>query len=484
MITVTINTVDRTDQIVWSSFRRTNVLSKEPDMLEFRLHNHAGKTYKPALGDEVIVTKDAVRVFGGVVVDSAQSVDGKLLYTDITCKDYTQSLDRFLVTKRYQAMSANAIIADILSDFTDGTFTGTNVNAPETIDDVNFNYYYVSDALYKLAQTIGYDWYVDYYRDIHFFKSSNISAPFSLDETSGNFVWNSLKLTENIHQLRNKIIVRGGTVTGDERTQNFTADGVQETWFIGRDHVNMTVKKNTVTQTLGAEGKDDNDLGIQVLYNPNSGHVRFRAIPSASSAIEVTSTPQYPIIKQYTDAGSISLYGIFEFVIVDKTIKSSEGASARALAELDKWGDEVHTGTFITYTDGLRAGMSILLNFPSFGINRTYRIERVVSRARSPVADFEHTVSIVASDVNTIVDVFADLLINRPNNELEIQSNEIVDLVNGFTETVSNTENLVVSSLIPCWVAGDFAPTSPTDTRRQTFADADCYAGDDTACPV
>jgi hypothetical protein len=483
MIEVIIDGTDRASLVEWSSFRIQNVLSKEPDVFEFRLKNYATKTYKPMLGDEVIVNKDATRIFGGVVVDVEQRVDNNVVFTTVTCKDYTHLLDRLLVTRRYQNQYTDDIIDDIVADFTVDGFTTTGVVSHILVDDVNFNYYYVSDALYKLAQVSGSDWYVDYYKDIHFFLTSDVPAPFDIDETGGHFVGTSLNLTENTHQLRNKIIIRGGVLTGDERIAPFLGDGNTKNFILGKDHIDITIRLNTVIQVLGKEGIDDDDPIVQVWYNPNSGHIRFKTAPSSGASIEVTSTPQYPIIKEYTDANSITKYGVYEFVIVDKTIKSSLAANARARAELDKWGDEVHTGTFVTYEDGLQAGMSIRVNLPSLGIDRVYDIDKVVTRMRNYVGDFEHTVSITASDENSIVDVLADLLINRPNNELAIDDDEVIDLVSSFVESVGNTEVLSVVALTPCWVCGDFTPTSPTDARRQTFADADCFIGDDGDCP-
>jgi len=509
MITITIDAINRTSLIDWKSFKKIEILTKEADILEFRIKRYPSKLFKPALNEEVIVTRDSLRIFGGNIVEVREEVQGKLLFFNVLCKDFTFLLDRFLVTRRYESLTADAIIADIVASFVEAGFTTTNVVADVVVSDMNFNFFYVSDALHKLAKAIGFDWYVDYDKDIHFFEEEQNIAPFNVTELVAdeeNFVGDSLRLSENIHQLRNKIIVRGGVLLGNVVANTWIQDASgQTTWFIGRDHVSITVKLNSVVQTLGKEGVDDEDATIAVLYNPNSGHIRFKTAPSESDVIDSTSTPEYPLIKQFDDTVSIGDFGIHEFVIVDKTLKSSAAANLRAKAELKRWGDEVRVGTFTTYKDGLRSGELITVDLPTFGINRRYLINRIVTTARGPESDLRYDVSLLASESNTMIDILSDLLINRPLAEIEIQENEIIDLVKSFEEEVIVVEaftatvfpraipdfedtvtvvepTFTINAFVPCWVAAPFFGTFPTDTRRITFTDVGAEAQDDTPC--
>lgn len=514
-LVIKVNATDRSDQVEWRSFKLTSVLSKEPDVCEFRLHLTATKTFKPALNDEVLVELDSVRIFGGVVVETKENIEGQLKFFKVMCKDFTVVLDRFLVIRRFEGLTANAIIADIFQSppagFVDASegFTLGGVNAPNLIADINFNHYYVSDTLQKLADYLGFEWFVDPFKDIKFFSQTSTSSPFNLtegttDPDGGNFIWNSLQLGENIHQLRNKIIVRGGTVVGDERTVSYDADGDQELFLVGQGHIDMTVRKDTVIQTLGKEGIDDDDVSIATLYNPNSGYVRFKTVPTVGDTIAITSKPAFPLIKVFKDNASILKFGEFEFVIVDKTIKSDAAATSRARGELLKWADEIRESRFRTRRDGLRVGQLIELQLPSRGINRGYVINRITARAHTPTGEMMYEVTLLASETYGIIDVLTDLLINRPNTEIEILSDEIIGLVEGYLETVDQDESPFVTTVFPrpvpdfeetvvqtgdvdsvrinpfnppIWVAGQYFP-SPilTDTQRSPNADSNAQA--------
>ncbi len=52
-IVIKVNSVDKSSLINWSSVKKTSVLTKEPDTLEFEIKNYPTKTYLPSLGDTV-----------------------------------------------------------------------------------------------------------------------------------------------------------------------------------------------------------------------------------------------------------------------------------------------------------------------------------------------------------------------------------------------------------------------------------------------
>ena len=433
-IVLTIKGIDRTDQVDWRSFKKTEVLSKEPDILDFRIKNTLTKTFRPDLNDEIIVTLNGTRIFGGNIVETREVIDGKLRFFQVMCKDFTFLLDRTLVKRRFQSTTADAIIATIVTDFVEAGFTTTNVVAPTPIEDINFNHFYVSDALQKLADYIGYEWYVDYDKDIHFFLTDEGPAPFNLDETGGKFNWNTLRVSESIHQIRNKVIVRGGTIVGSSTPKKFKGNGEQSLFHVGDRHIDMTVKLDAVTKTLGKEGIDDDDVSIATLYNPNSGYVKFKTVPADGEIVEITSKPTFALIKVFKDNTSIAQFGEFEYVIVDKQIKSTEAAASRARGELLKWADQIREGSFITHEDGLRVGQKLTITIPFRSISQTYVINRITTRTQTPLGDLTYEVILLASEQMTMIDILSDLLINRPLTELDILEDEIVDLIVGAEE--------------------------------------------------
>ena len=208
-IVVEIGGVDRTSLIEKESFVIENYLTQEIDSCSLVIRNYASHTYKPSVGDEIEITDVATKIFGGVVIRVLRRMEGKEIVNEIECLDYARLADQELVAEVYQNETVNDIIADINSKYLSG-FTVVNVDCSEVIDYIAFNYEPFSTCLKRLAEWVGYDWYVDYDKDIHFFERTKNPAPFDLTDTNGNYIFNSLVIKEDTSQLKNRIYVRGG----------------------------------------------------------------------------------------------------------------------------------------------------------------------------------------------------------------------------------------------------------------------------------
>jgi hypothetical protein len=451
-ITLKINTVDKTGAIDWKSLQKQEVLTKEPDTLNFRLKNYGTKTYRPSLGDIVELYFDTDKIFAGIVIETIDETEALLKYFSVRCIDYTRELDKKLVSKTYEGMTVNAIVADILTNFAP-TFTDDNVDVATVVQKIVFNYVTVSQALQKLAEMIGdCDWYVDYDKDIHFFKIGTDNAPFLLDDTSGNFIWNTLRLNTNINQLRNHIFIRGGDVEGTAFENIEVADGQKRAFFVGYNLTSFTAYKapasdptNYTTLAVGNDGVDDED-SYDTLYNPNKGLLRFRTNnkPAQNDRVKWSGTPIYPLLAEKSDVASIGLYGEYEYVIVDANIKSKASASQRASAELKKWGTKIHDGFFATYKNGLRTGQSLIVNSTARGISQTFKIQRISTRLNTPDT-FIHEVEILASEKIGMVDVLNKLLVTNPSSQISIGENEVVDRLYSALEEITLSETFTVS---------------------------------------
>ncbi len=275
-----VNNIDKTSNIEWPTLEKQDVLTKEPDRLEFKIKNYGSKTYRPVLGDEITMFDGTIKIFGGIVVETSEENKGVLKYFTVLCKDYQQIMDRQLVNKTYTNMMVGDIISDINTLYLTG-FTVLNVAATDVIRKIVFNDEQPSKCIQKLAEMIGdCDWYVDYDKDIHFFKEHSTSAPFNIDDTSGNYIFGSLKISRNINQVRNKIIVRGGDKVSSLLTNTYVADGQQRTFVAKPGLQSLTIQTsidsgaNYNTLTIGQDGIDD-PTTKDVLYNPNNGFIIF-----------------------------------------------------------------------------------------------------------------------------------------------------------------------------------------------------------------
>lgn len=477
-LTLKVNDIDKTAQVEWSTLEKQDVLTKEPDRLEFKIKNYGTKTYRPALGDEVTLFDDATKIFGGLVVETSEENRGILKYFSVLCKDYQQIMDRQLVNKTYTNEAINDIIADINTLYLTG-FTVTNAVVTDVIKKIVFNDEQPSKCIQKLADMIGdCDWFVDYEKDIHFFKEFSTPAPFNLDDTSGNYVFGSLRVSRNINQIRNKIIVRGGDKVSSTLTNVHVADGQQRTFVAKPGLQSLTIQLSINagadydTLTIGQDGIDDPDTK-DVLYNPNNGFIIFpdATKPDEGDYVKWSGNQVYPIKIIRSDVSSIATYGEYQYIIRDATIKSEDQAIQRAKAEIKKYGARANEGYFMTTKSGLKSGQSVIVNSPILGItNETFKITRVIMSARTPNS-FEYEVQLLASENVGIIDVLGKLLVTNPAEQFQFEENEVLVQAYGYTEELSAVEstwrvNPWGVNVLPIWVAGPWYPVNGSDRKR------------------
>lgn len=389
MFTVTIEGVDKTSSVVFNSLKKTDVLNAQVDTLEFKVRKYGALTYVPALGDEVVVAKDGTTIFGGVVVRIVEALkSAKLLEYTIQCNDYSQFLKRELVTERYEATTVGAIIADLVATYTSDGFTTVNVQGGQAIESISFNRLSVADSLQKLADAISYVWYVGYDLDIHFFpKNTEVGA--GLTDSSSNYIYDSLEITEDLTQVRNTITVQGGEATSTStRTEEFNGDGTKVHFALANKFASKpTVTVGGVAQTVGTEYLDD-DASFDCMWNFNEKYLRFTAgnIPaSGTNNVDATGYYLFPIVVRVPAPASIAAYGEYGFAVTDRSIKSQDEAIARALAELSSYQNALYEGSFRTYEDGFRSGQVININSTQRGKNIDILIQSVRARMRDPI---------------------------------------------------------------------------------------------------
>jgi len=388
MLSVTIGGTNRTTSVVFGSLRKNDVLNQQVDTLDFKVRKYGTLTYVPELGDEVAVVKDGTTIFGGVVVRIEETLrSAKVLEYAVTCNDYSQFLKRQLVTERYESTDVGTIIDALVADYTDDGFTTTNVQGAQAIESVSFNRLSVADCLQKLADAISYVWYVDYDKDIHFFPRNTETGP-AITDTSGNYIYESLTISQDLTQVRNTITVQGGESTSaTTRTEQFNGDGTKAHFVLANKYASEpTVTVGGVAQTVGIDFLDD-DASFDCLWNFNEKYIRFTSgnIPaSGTNNIEVTGLYLYPIVVQVPAPASISAYGEYGFAITDKSIKSQDEAIARALAELTSYQNALYEGSFRSYDDGFRSGQVINISSAQRAKNIDVLIQSVRATMRDP----------------------------------------------------------------------------------------------------
>lgn len=456
-VQIKINGVDKSSLIDWASVQKTEILTREPDTLQFMIRNVPSKTYRPALNDDVKMYRDGNLIFGGVVISTDETLDGLLKYFSVVCKDYTEILDGTLVAATYTSQTPKQIIDDLLFNFGSAGITDTNVDSSVTVDTAVFNYIPFSQALTQLANAItGYDWYIDYNKDIHFFKPSANASPFGLDDTSGNFNYGTLEFESDQSQIKNSIVVRGGTVVGTSITNTQTSDGSASRliYYVGYNLTSLVVQHALAasptsfsTLTVGKDGVD-NPASFDCLYNPNLGLLRFPSAYAVNDVIKTSGIPQYPLLSIVNDTISIGQYGTKQFLIYDKNITTKQQAIDRANAELAQFSQPQYKGKFITFKDGLQNGQYITINCPARSISGSFKIQQILSTLRTPSAstsDFIYEVDFCSAPDPTLIDLLNRLLIADVAGQLSVGANEVPDRIYAANETITIGEALVSS---------------------------------------
>lgn len=416
-VTVTIDAVDRSSLVVFNSVRKTDNLNQSVDLLEFDIRKYgASLTYAPSLGDEVVVTRDGDTIFGGVIIRISETImASKILGYHVECADFSQYLKRKLVTERYENMTVAAIITDIISNYTTDGFTSVNAGSTLVIDSISFNRITVADALEKLAKAISYVWYVDYDKDIHFFPKNTELAPFNLTDSSNNYIYNSLEIVEDLSQVCNSVLVQGGETLGaGTRTEYWSGDATRTHFPLSNKFASLpTVIVGGVAQTVGVEYLDD-DASFDCMWNFNEKYLRFTAgnVPgSGTNNIVITGNYLYPIVVSVPSPASQVAFGVYEFAITDRSIRSQAEAIARAQAELTSKQNQLYEGQFRTYEDGLRSGQVITITSTQRSKSLSVLIQSVSSKMRDPLGtSMEYTVKFATLRSIGIIEYLQDQL--------------------------------------------------------------------------
>lgn len=424
MIQVFIDDVNRTGTILFPSLSIRDTINQNKDLASFKVQQPHNEPWQPEVDSRVEVRMGTTKIFAGVIVGvRRKAIVANLVEYDVECSDLSFFLDRRLVLERYRNESVQDIIDHMLDKYDVEGFTTTNVQGDTVIRSIAFNRITMSEALQKLADALGYSWYVDYDKDIHFFPKNQEPAPFALTDTSNNYVWTSLEVEQNINQLRNAIFIEGGEERGNERLEEFIATGDDENrryYRLAHKFAETpTVEVNSVAQTVGAEFLSD-DADFDCMWSFMEKYIRFTDgnIPSATDVVTVEGIPLFPVVVRAQDPGSVVEYGVWEYVIRDNSIKSREEGIQRAFAELDAYKNGVVEGTFETYTTGLRSGQVITINSPIRGVNEDFLIQSVRFQVESRTSVL-YKVELATLRTVTLVEFLQNLLKGRNVREGE-----------------------------------------------------------------
>ena len=460
MVTISIAGVDRTNFVAWDSLRIENILNKQSDRCTFKIRNFGDKIFKPLIGREVIIYDGATKIFGGIInkVDQALTTY-KIVEYDVQCSDYTRLLDQHLVAETYVNMTINAIIADLIANWLPAGITMTQVDSTFVVQYIQFKYEQATTCIDQLANLVGADWYIDYDKDLYFKLPSATAAPVDLTDDGGIYVDGSLVIRRDSSQLRNSIIVRGGEYLGTEFTAAVRADGKQIVFNLpyGYSDFKATLTGNPLHVGIDyINSPDDYDA----LYNFNEKLLRFKESdrPSQNATLSFSGKPHLPVITKFKSQALIDAIfsaegvgdGRYEYLVIDKSINSKEGARQRAQAEINTYGETLSEGEFVSEYAGFKAGQQIYINSAALGIAEYFIINRVISQMKD-LDSMIYQISLITTKTMDFIALIKKILLDQikqseSKSDESTDSTEILDIIETADETITISES-VASSL-------------------------------------
>lgn len=398
---ITIDGVDYTPHVDVESISIDGNLAVMLDTCKFTVGIKGQTIYRPISGQEVIVTSNQGREFGGLITNVSESqigVAGSLDYA-VQTRDYSFLLDRRCAFVEYAQgdWTYDGIVKDLVARYgsQDG-FTTNNVDPTFDAPYTRFDYQPTGQSINQLAQQAALTFHVDYFRDVHFYESEKNISPLPAntlmvdtatvipDGFYGTLgVLGDLTIVEDITQLRNRIFLYGQNVTSENTyTDNFTGDASTTSFGLTYEPshnlaANVSVTVGGVPYTVAADlidGSPSSTIQDFTAYiNFASQIVRFNVAPANGVAIVVAYKPMLPLVVMTEDPSAQRVMaariggsddGTFEYAISDPTLSADtiDPAVARGQEQMAKYGLPHISGQFTSYLFGWQPGQYFVFN--------------------------------------------------------------------------------------------------------------------------
>ena len=463
-ITVTCNGTDISNSVDWKSLDVVNVLTKENGSCKFNVNLAQGQSgiTVPAIGNVIEVYDSTGIIFGGTVTEVETTIKGLYMMNAVTVSDWGYLFDGVLVKKNYSGVDPHDIVVDIVTNFCGGKgFTTNHVQYGNfTVPTIQFNYQQPTKCLQSLANLIGWDWYIDANKDVHFFLGDVDNAvgdggpaPIAIDATSAEIQWNSLDVNLNLQNMQNSVYVIGGSritmFTSSNTLDSYKTDGVQQSFPTSYAYTTSTIQVtlNGVAQTVGILNQVTDPTTVDVIYAPTDRNIQFtHGAPASGETVLIWGWAEVPIVAHASDSAAIASYGEYQGVIVDSKITSVPEAQARATAQILLFGHPVYDVKVNTLIAGCRLGQAITVNLPAFGINKQLVIKRIESVGYVPGANgkLQYQLECIGSDKVTFVDLMSTILQQETAQSLTDSTTVIEELLNA-EETVMVADTVALA---------------------------------------
>lgn len=376
---ILIGGVDYTTYADFKTVKIDNNISVTSDTATFNVQIQNQAIQRPRGGNELIILNGSSREFAGVLMNPIEDemASGVMVY-QCKSRDYGFWADRRLIVNDFIPDNAGNMIKTAVATFCAG-FTVNNVQTGPLAPYQKIDYMAPTKFIKKLADLFSYGWYIDYYKDVHFFSFETFLSPLPSnqlnvdDQSSANF-YGTMQISEDVSQVRNRVYMKGwkaGAIYSI--TDSFVGDGQINSFPLKYEPIHDLTKMTiTVGGTSFTRKKDIVD-GLPTAstqdgvgyINFDSPQARFNVAPASGVVVNVTYHPRIRTVLSVSDLQAQQIMkkrdlqdGIYEHAIDDHGLSWDDPsiAQARGQLEINKYGKPHYSGTFNSFLQGWRAG--------------------------------------------------------------------------------------------------------------------------------
>lgn len=311
------------------------------------------------------------------------------------------------------------IIADIGAAFCDGEGIdfATYVSTGQQLEELNCNFTPANVAINTICNITGRSWYIDPWKNLHYFARSENYSPWDISSTSDN--WRSLTVRKSRDKYRNKEYVLGSYGMNPSE-ESFYGDGLNRTFTLS--HAVYAAPVISINGYAASVGVLNVATSTKAFYWMKESAVIVQN--SSNTALASTDTLKvsyiglYPVVAIAEDGAEIAARAAIEgnsgkYEAETESNKTYTGLAANQYGAsiISKYGRLLDTISFETDESGLMAGQLIHISLTDYDIDDDYYITQVTARDVG-MATLRYSVQAVSgSDRGGWVSFFRDLVL-------------------------------------------------------------------------
>lgn len=338
----------------------------------------ANASYRPALDDEIIVTEDAVRIFGGTITGVTEVGFGGVgltaIVNRISASDFNGIALRRYVNETLAAGTLKSMLTTLVANYL--TSYGVTLHASQangaTLAAATFEYRRVDEVLNDLAAATGWVWEIDYSKVLRMKAPGADAAPFDCIENDGNAI-GDIEIEYSRVESANRVLVIVGSDSVVEKTETFTATSGQTSFPLTyplnqgstdpyRNIIGTITRNGSNYETVGSSG-------ATWTYDYATNAVVRSSGVTLGQTVAVHYQAKFPITVTAEDSGDIATHGVTEVIVVRSDLFDKTQAQALADGLLVTRTPVARRVTYQTQQLGLSVGMAQTITASARGLN-------------------------------------------------------------------------------------------------------------------